>query len=132
MKDSLEISVVLNESPEKLYNDWLNSDAHTNFTESPARIDPSPDGEFSAWEGYIYGKNKLLEPFRRIVQTWRTTEFSENEDDSILEVIFEGKGAKTRLILKHSNIPEGQGNDYKQGWKDFYFDPMVKFYNRKG
>jgi activator of HSP90 ATPase len=132
MKDSLELSVILNESAEKLYNDWLDSHAHSEFTGSPARVDPSLNGEFNAWEGYIYGTNKLLEPFRRIVQTWRTTEFSENEDDSILEVIFEGKGDKTRLILKHSNIPEGQGNDYKQGWKDFYFDPMVKFYNRKG
>jgi activator of HSP90 ATPase len=131
MKDSLQLSVILNESAEKLYRDWIDSDAHSRFTASPARIDPTPDGKFTAWEGYISGSNRSLEPFHRIVQNWRTTEFSENEDDSILEVIFVNNGNKTRLILNHSNIPEGQGDNYKQGWKDFYFKPMKKYYNSK-
>jgi activator of HSP90 ATPase len=131
MKDSLELSVILNVSAEKLYNDWLDSSAHGKFTGSPALIDPSLNGKFTAWEGYIFGTNKSLQPFHRIVQNWRTTEFGENEDDSILEVAFESTGDKTRLVLKHSNIPEGQGEDYKQGWKDFYFEPMKKYYNRK-
>jgi activator of HSP90 ATPase len=131
MNDSLELSVKLNVTSEKLYNDWLDSKAHSNFTGSPAHIDPSPDGKFTAWEGYIYGTNKLLEPFKKIVQAWRTTEFGEKEEDSTLEIIFESEGDKTRLILKHSNIPEGQGEEYKQGWKDFYFKPMKEFYNRK-
>jgi activator of HSP90 ATPase len=131
MKDSLELSVTLHESAEKLYNDWLDSKAHSKFTGSPAQIDPSPNGKFSAWEGYISGTNKLLEPCHRILQTWRTTEFSEKEDDSILEVIFEHAGDKTHVILKHTNIPEGQGEDYKQGWKEFYFKPMKNYYNRK-
>jgi activator of HSP90 ATPase len=131
MKDSLELSVNLNESAERLYTDWLDSDAHSKFTGSPARINPLLNGKFSAWEGYIFGTNKSFQPFRKIVQTWRTTEFSEKDEDSILEVIFENTGDKTRLILKHSNIPEGQGEDYKQGWKDFYFKPMKKYYNKK-
>jgi activator of HSP90 ATPase len=131
MKDSLELSVNLNVTTEKLYNDWLDSNAHGKFTESPAQIDPSINGKFTTWEGYIFGTNKSLEPFHRIIQSWRTTEFSEKDDDSILEVIFESAGDKTRLILKHSNIPEGQGEDYKQGWKEFYFKPMKKYYNKK-
>jgi activator of HSP90 ATPase len=131
MKDSLELPVTLNVSAEKLYNDWLDSYTHSKFTGSPARIDPALNGKFTAWEGYIFGTNKSLEPFHRIIQSWRTTEFDEKEDDSILEVVFESAGDKTRLILKHSNIPEGQGEDYKQGWKDFYFKPMKKYYNKK-
>ena len=131
MKDSLELSASLNETAEKLYNDWLDSNMHSKFTGSPAKIDPSLNGKFTAWEGYIFGTNKLLEPFHRIIQSWRTTEFDEKEEDSILEVIFESTGDKTRLILKHSNIPEGQGQDYKQGWKEFYFTPMKKYYNKK-
>ena len=131
MKDSVELSVFLNESAEKLYKDWLSSEAHSKFTGSPALIDPSVNGKFTAWEGYIYGTNTSFEPGHKIVQNWRTTEFSETDDDSILEVIFENAGDKTRLILRHSNIPEGQGEDYKQGWKDFYFEPMKKYYLKK-
>jgi activator of HSP90 ATPase len=131
MKDSLELSVNLNVKAEKLYNDWLDSEEHSKFTGSPACVDPLLNGKFTAWEGYIFGENKSLEPFHKIVQIWRTTEFSEKDDDSILEVTFESAGDKTRLVLKHSNIPEGQGEDYKQGWKEFYFEPMKKYYNRK-
>ena len=131
MKNSLELSVNLNVKAEKLYIDWLDSEAHSKFTGSAARIDPSLNGKFTAWDGYIFGTNKSLEPFHKIVQTWRTTEFSEKDDDSILEVTFESTGDKTRLVLKHSNIPVGKGEDYKQGWKDFYFEPMKKHYNKK-
>jgi activator of HSP90 ATPase len=131
MKDSLELYVYLNVKAEKLYHDWLDSEAHSKFTGSPAQIDTSLNGKFTAWEGYIFGTNKSFEPFHKITQTWRTTEFSEKEDDSILEVLFESEGDKTRLILKHGNIPEGQGEDYEQGWKDFYFKPMKKYYNKK-
>jgi activator of HSP90 ATPase len=131
MKDSLELSVNLNVKAEKLYNDWLDSNAHSKFTGSPARIDPSLNGKFFAWEEYIFGTNKSFEPFHKIVQSWRTTEFSEKDDDSILEVIFKSAGDKTHLILKHSNIPKGQREDYKQGWKEFYFKPMKKYYNKK-
>jgi len=28
-------------------------------------------------------------------------------------------------------IPQGQANNYKKGWKDFYFKPMQQYYNRK-
>ena len=131
MKDSLELSVNLNVTAEKLYSDWLNSEAHSKFTGSPARIDPSLNGKFTAWEGYIFGTNKSFDPFNKIVQRWRTTEFDEKEEDSILEVLFESTVNKTRLTLKHSNIPEGQGEDYKQGWKEFYIEPMKKYYNKK-
>jgi len=26
-------------------------------------------------------------------------------------------------------IPDGQGENYKQGWKDFYFKPMKKYFS---
>ncbi|HEY4784959.1 MAG TPA: SRPBCC domain-containing protein [Bacteroidales bacterium] len=131
MKDSLELSVILNETKENLYKAWLDSEQHSSFTGSPAQIDPALNGEFSAWDGYIRGTNKILEPYTKIVQAWRTTEFAENDEDSVIELLFETKGNKTQLTIKHYNIPEGQGSDYEQGWKEFYFKPMKKYYNRK-
>jgi Activator of HSP90 ATPase len=131
MKDSLELSVILNETKENLYKAWLDSKQHSSFTGSPAQIDPALNGEFSAWDGYISGTNKILEPYTKIVQAWRTTEFAENDEDSVIELLFETKGNKTQLTIKHYNIPEGQGSDYEQGWEEFYFKPMKKYYNRK-
>jgi activator of HSP90 ATPase len=131
MKDELELSIILNETNEKLYNAWISSAEHSSFTGSDAEIDPVVNGKFSAWDGYISGKTNSLEPYKKIVQSWRTTEFEESDEDSILEVLFEKLGEKTKLTLKHYNIPEGQGESYKDGWEEFYFKPMKKYFNKK-
>jgi activator of HSP90 ATPase len=36
----------------------------------------------------------------------------------------------TRVTIIHSEIPAGQGEGYKKGWKDFYFKPMKKYFER--
>jgi activator of HSP90 ATPase len=130
MKDSIELSVLLNAKAENIYKAWIDGTEHSNFTESPAKFDPSVKGKFSAWDGYIFGTNVILEPYSKIVQAWRTTEFDEKDEDSNLEILFEEQGDKTLLTLKHTNIPEGQGEDYKKGWKNFYFKPMKKYFNK--
>jgi activator of HSP90 ATPase len=131
MKESLEIIVVLNTNPEDLFNAWLDSSEHSKFTGSKALINPSVKGKFSAWDGYITGTNLVLEPFHRIVQLWRTTDFDEKDEDSALELIFERQKGKTKLTLRHYNIPEGQGDAYRKGWEDFYINPMQQYYNPK-
>jgi len=128
-KDSLELSVKIPVSPEQLYKDWLDSDAHTNFTGGEAIIDSSLNGSYTAWDNYISGKNLELEPHTRILQSWRTTEFDESDEDSMLEITFEPAGKACILHLKHWNIPEGQGSRYKTGWEEHYFDPMKEYYS---
>ena len=131
MKESLELVVLLNETNENLYKAWLDSFEHSKFTGSKAVIDPSANGRFSVWDGYITGITVALDPYHKIVQKWRTTDFDEKDEDSTLELLFEKQGEKTKLTLRHYAIPEGQGDDYRKGWEDFYVEPMQQYYNRK-
>jgi len=131
MKESLELAVVLNEILENLYKAWLDSSEHSKFTGSKAIIDASANGKFSAWDGYITGITVALNPYHKIVQKWRSTDFDEQDEDSTLELLFEKQGEKTKLTLRHYAIPEGQGNEYRKGWEDFYIEPMQQYYNRK-
>jgi len=129
MSETLEQSVFLPGKPEVIYNAWLSSEAHTSFTGgSKAQIDPRVGGAFTAWDEYISGLTLVLDPPRRIVQSWRTTEFPEGAPDSVLELFFNPEGEGTRLILRHSEIPDGQGEEYRKGWEDYYFKPMVDFF----
>lgn len=114
--------------PQTLYNDWLCSEKHSAFTGSPAEIEPNPGGRFTAWDGYIWGVNLELEPDRRIVQSWRTTEFPKNAEDSRIEIIFEPANGGTQLTIRHLNIPDGQADGYEAGWEDYYFKPMRDYY----
>ena len=118
----------MNAKAEKIYKAWLSTEGHAAITGSPAKVDGSVDGDFSAWDGYISGMFLELEPNRRILQAWRTAEFPSEAEDSIVEILLEEEHNKTKLTLKHTNIPKGQTDNYKTGWEDFYFKPMRKYF----
>ena len=128
MKNEFTLIVTINAKAEKFYEAYLSSEGHTALTGSPARVDGTVDGDFTAWDGYIQGMFLELEKNKRIVQAWRTAEFPEDAEDSIVEILLEEDHGKTKLTLKHTNIPKGQMDSYKTGWEDFYFKPMREYF----
>jgi activator of HSP90 ATPase len=128
MPESLNIYTILPVPQKKIFEAWLDSTQHTAFTNSEANIDPQVGGEFSAWDGYITGKTISIEPFNRIVQSWRTTDFSENDPDSLLEIIIEPLDSGCKVTLNHSGLPDGSKDEYIKGWEDYYFEPMQEYF----
>jgi len=128
MPEEFSMSTVLKAEAEKIYRAWLSTKGHTAMTGSPAKVEAKVGGLFTAWDGYISGKTLELKPYTRFVQAWRTTEFPEDSPDSRVEVLLEAAKDGTKLTLKHTNIPEGQADGYKKGWKEFYFEPMKKYF----
>jgi activator of HSP90 ATPase len=126
--EKLSLNVVLPVDAKTLFRDWLDSSAHAAFTGSTAEIDPIVGGAFTAWDGYILGTTLELDPPHRILQHWRTTEFPPECPDSLLELLFTPVDGGTRLTLNHTEIPDGQGAMYAEGWQDYYFVPMQEFY----
>ena len=86
------------------------------------------DTEVSAWDGYITGRNLELVPGERIVQSWRTTQFTDEHEDSIITVTLEEIEDGTLLTLVHSNVPEGQTSYEQGGWQEHYFVPMKEYF----
>jgi len=125
------IEAKFNVSPEVIYKAWLNSKSHSAMTGAPASINAKPGSKFSAWDGYIEGENIELEKNRRIMQSWRTSDFDHHQDDSLLEIeLLPMNDGGTKLILRHSNL-EDHDMQYKKGWKDNYFEPMKKYFAKK-
>ena len=123
-----EIQRTFPTTPERLYNAWLNSEQHGAMTGGEANIDPRVGGVFTAWDDYISGTTLELDENSRIVQSWRTAEFKDEDGDSRLELNFVEVPEGTMLTLKHISIPEGQP-DYEQGWIDNYFVPMEGYFD---
>jgi uncharacterized protein YndB with AHSA1/START domain len=127
-KDSLTVAAVISATPRELYAAWLDSALHTQMTGGAARIEPHVGGKHTAWDGYIEGRTVELEPDARIVQTWRSSAFPADAEDSQLEITFEPHGEGARVVIVHTNIPAGQGDSYDRGWQDHYFEPMIRFF----
>ena len=128
--DSVRVSAKFPVSPERLYRAWLDGAEHGKFLGGTASIEPVVGGRFMAWDDYITGMILQLDAMRRVVQTWRTTEFPDDAPDSRLEVLFEPEGDGTRVTLIHTDIPAGDGEKYEDGWIDYYFEPMQRYFKR--
>ncbi len=129
MKQDFTMNVTLDASPQEIYEAWLSSDGHSAMTGSPAKVQAERGGDFTAWDGYIFGKSLELEPYRRFVQSWRTTEFPEDAPDSRIEITLEAVKNGTKLTLVHSGLPEGSVDSYHTGWEDYYFKPMKEYFS---
>ena len=130
MTDSFEISTVIpSATAGQVCRGWLDSAEHSAFTGSPAEITRDGEGQFTAWDGYISGSTLEVEAPNRILQTWRTSEFPADSPDSRLEILIEDVDEGVRLTLIHTGIPSGQGENYRQGWEDYYFEPMRTYYS---
>jgi len=96
---------------------WMSSKGHGTVTGGEAEVDARVRGKFTAWDGYISGKNVELSPGKKIVQTWRTTGFTRAQADSRIEIALRKSGKGTRLTLVHSKVPSDQAEDYRQRWE---------------
>lgn len=114
---------------EEIYTAWITSEGHTKMTGGVAQTTAKIGAEFSAWDGYIEGENIALEPFNRIVQSWRSSQFQESDKDSQIEVLLNEINGETELTLIHTDLPQ-DGEHYKKGWDEHYFQPMKAYFNK--
>ena len=129
MKETFELREIFPVEPLEIYHAWLDSELHGSMTGGEAECSTKIGGSFSAWGGYIKGKNIKLVENQEIVQSWRTSEFTATDEDSILFITLNKISEGTEVVLSHSNIPVGQ-TQYKQGWVDHYFTPMKAYFQK--
>jgi activator of HSP90 ATPase len=123
MSNPIEQTVVFKASPHAVYEALLDSAQHAAFTGDAAVISREVGGEFSAYGGYITGKNLELLPDRKIVQLWRAIEWPAGFFSTVTFLLMP-EGESTRLEFIHVNLPEGTEAEFAQGWIDNYWEPM--------
>jgi uncharacterized protein YndB with AHSA1/START domain len=132
MPDEFTTSAFIPALPMAVYLAWLDGAKHSEMTGADAHVEAAIGGPYDAWDGYIHGTTLALDPGRRIVQRWRTAEFPGDAPDSTIELTLTPEGNGSRLSIKHTGIPEGQGKLYESGWQDHYFRPMQEYFIHAG
>jgi activator of HSP90 ATPase len=115
----------------EVYNALLDAEKHSEFTGSKATGKAKVGAKFTAWDGYILGKNLKLEKGKRLVQEWVTTEWPEGYPPSRLEFTFREIDGNTELTMVHSNIPTNQEEELKQGWINYYWKPLKTYFEKR-
>ena len=123
--------MVLHAKPLDVYEAYVDAKKQTAFTGSKATSNPKVSGKFTAWDGYITGKYLELSPGKKIVQEWRSSDFPEGSAASRFEIDLKEKEGGTELSIVHSGVPPEIADDIAQGWKDFYWEPMKKYFKAR-
>jgi activator of HSP90 ATPase len=107
----------------EVYEALLDSKKHAEFTGGEAKISRKVGGKFAVYGGEIEGENLELEPDRKIVQSWRYSDWPAGVYSKATFSLEETKG-KTRLTFTQTGVPDDKYEDIKEGWKDYYWVPM--------
>lgn len=116
---------------EDVYDAIIDSDKHADFTDSSVTIDPVVGGKFVIMDGYISGRNLLLDRGKRIIQEWITEEWPKGALSSIVDFSFKAEKGGTEMTFIHSRVPSEQAVDYREGWKIYYWEPMKKYFSKE-
>ncbi len=120
--------IQVNASPIEVYDAFINPKIHSEFTGSKASGNMLEGSKFTAWNGYIYGTHLELKRGKKIIQEWVTSEWPINFPPSRLELTFNEIDNKTEITMIHSDIPSSQEADLRQGWIEFYWNPLKEFF----
>ena len=121
MKFTVESIISVN--LETLFDAWLSTEGHSAMTGAEAEASAHVGAQFTAWDGYISGTNTEISRPNKIVQRWRTMEFKDSEEDSIVTIEFLEAPRGTLIKITHENLPP-HGQQYEEGWTKHYFNPM--------
>lgn len=128
--ETIRQKVLVSATPSEVYEAFIDPKKHSEFTGSKATGNPKVGGRFTAWDGYITGKNLELNPSERILQEWQTTEWPEKQLPSKLELTFKKAKNGTEVIMVQTDVPADQAAELAQGWIEFYWEPLKGYFKK--
>lgn len=127
---SIRQSVIINATPKEIYEALMDSKKHSGFTREKANIIRKVGGKFSVYNGYASGENLELIENKKIVQSWRGSDWQEGHFSKATFTLTKTKNG-TKINFFQTGVPEKNYSSIKQGWIDFYWKPMKEMLEKK-
>lgn len=101
---------------------WVRALFQTLFSIS---FQPEKGGEFVLFNGNVTGKFEDLVENEKLVQKWRLKHWPAGHH-SVATIKLTQTEKGTKMTLEQTGVPETDIERTKQGWKNFYWNP-IKF-----
>jgi activator of HSP90 ATPase len=136
--EAIHQEVTFNASPARVYDALTDAKQFSRIVQlsaamrtmsianKPPEISREPGGDFSAFGGYITGRQIELIPGQRLVQVWRSASWPAGAY-SIAHFELSTQGPGTKLVFDHAGFPQGEAEHLAAGWKGNYWEPLTKF-----
>lgn len=123
---TIKQTVTFHTTPHEIYETLMDSKKHSAFTSSKANISRKVGGRFSAYDNYAKGKNLILIKDKKIVQSWRASDWPDKVYSKIT-LILTKTNTGTRLTFTQTNVPDKEYKSISKGWYDYYWIPLRKY-----
>ena len=127
MPRTIQLAASLPAPPDRLFDMYLDPEAHAAFTGAPVTIAAEAGAEFRAFDGVLTGTILQVVPKRLIVQSWRSPHWTEHDIDSTLILTFLPEGDGGRIELTHVNVVDSDFAGVSHGWEKYYWTPWRAF-----
>lgn len=124
--------ITFSATPKEVYDAIMDAEQHAEFTGSEVVIVNQKGTMYSAYDGYIDGKNMELIDGKKIVQTWRANEVGW-DDNYYSEIRFEFEPHKNGTIMHftHTGVPVDMADSFAKGWHEHYWAPMQEMFESR-
>jgi activator of HSP90 ATPase len=112
--------------PSRVYGALVDLKQFAELTGQPTSGESTVGAAFSAFDGYVTGRQLELVPDKRVVQAWRAKSWPEGVH-SIVRFELEADGKGTKLVFYHEGFPEKDKEHLSNGWKTMYWDKIAKY-----
>ncbi len=127
---NLRQSVTFQASPHEIYEILMDPQKHSALTGSTVKLERKVGTRFSVYDGDIHGENLELIPDRKIIQSWHYADWPENLYSKVTFSLKEASNG-TLLSFRQIGIPQKYYEEIKQGWKDYYWNPMKEMLKKQ-
>jgi len=127
MPNVITQSITLPAPAEKLYEMYLDPALHGAFTGHPVTIAAHSGAKFRAFDGQLTGRILATVRPSLIVQSWRSTNFEPDDDDSTLILEFSDENTGGRVNLVQVGVPDQDYRGVTEGWEAYYWGPWREY-----
>jgi activator of HSP90 ATPase len=125
---TLQQKITIQASPHEVYEALMDTKKFITFTGDHAHINRGVGGVFTAFNGYVKGKNMELVPDEKIVQEWQADEEGWPKDHfSIITIVLTPSNEGTQLDFIQDKLPQPCAEDIAKVWEDDYWAPLKQY-----
>ena len=127
MSHNLKIEILLPATPEQVMQMLTDQKRIAIWSGEEAVFEAKEGGKVSLFGGWMNGEVKKISA-EELSYTWKTSEWTEETEASLVHIKLKVEGEQTLLVLNHTNLPnEEEVKAHDSGWHDFFFTPLEDY-----
>ncbi len=106
---------------EKVWRALVDPQVIEEWGGGPAKMDEKVGTTFELWGGDIHGTNIEVVEGERLAQDWFSSDWPQ---PSRVSFTLSEEESGTKLVLLHTDVPDDEADDIREGWREFYLGPL--------